>query len=144
MSLQIKDTLSPALRRRAAALHNRKPILQAMGAEFVSLTKRAFTTPSLRAQPWPDKRDGTPATLRQSGALWQSIRVAETTNDAVTVGSDRKYAAIHQFGGKIQRGDKTTTMPARPFFPVLNGRLTPEAQKQIGNVAQLKLNHLLR
>ena len=136
MSIQIRDTLSPALRRRASAIRDRKPILEAMGLVFVSLTKRAFTTPSLRPLPWPDKRDGSPATLRRSGALWQSIRITSLTNDSVTVGSDRRYAAVHQFGGK--------RMPPRPFFPILNSELTPEAKKQIGNVARLKIAALLR
>lgn len=35
----------------------------------------------------------------------------------VLVGSDQKYAAIHQFGGKAGRGRKVT-IPARPFLGV--------------------------
>jgi phage gpG-like protein len=136
MSLQIRDGISPAIARLASRVRNRKPILEAMGLEFVSLSKRAFTTPSLRPLPWRDKVDGTPATLRKSGALWQSIRVAEVTNDSVTAASDRPYAAIHQLGGE--------KMPARPFFPVLDGKLTPTAKERIGAVAKAKALLLLK
>jgi phage gpG-like protein len=143
MSLQIRDGISPAIVRLTSRARNRKPILEAMGLEFVSLTKRAFTDPGLRPLPWRDKVDGTPATLRKSGAMWQSIRVAQVTNDSVTAASDRPYAAIHQFGGKTGKGGKVT-MPPRPFFPVLNGKLTPLAAQRIGAVAKAKALSLMK
>lgn len=144
MSLQIRNGISPAIARLASRVHDRRPILEAMGLEFVSLSKRAFTTPSLRPLPWRDKVDGTPATLRQSGALWQSIRVAEVTNSSVTAASDRPYAAIHQLGGEIKRGDTVIKMPARPFFPILDGKLTPAAKQRIEAVAKAKALRLLK
>jgi phage gpG-like protein len=144
MSLTIRDTLSPALKRQAAKIKDRKPVLEAMGLEFVSLAKRAFSDASLRPSPWAPKRDGTPATLRKSGALWQSIRVAGTTNSEVTVASDRAYAAIHQFGGEIKRGEHAIGMPARPYLPILGGKLIPAAAAKIAAVAKAKILSLLR
>ena len=57
------------------------------------------------------------------------------------------YAAIHQFGGVIRAKKsflrfqipylsdfwflKSVTIPARPFFPIENGRLTPAAEQLI-------------
>jgi phage gpG-like protein len=139
MSLQIRDGISPELQRLARRVTNRRPILEAMGLEFVSITKRAFSDSSLRPSPWAPKKDGAPATLRKSGALWQSIRVAQVTNDFVTAASDRIYAAIHQFGGTGK-----VKMPARPFFPILDGKLTAEAAKKINAVGKAKALALLR
>jgi phage gpG-like protein len=136
MSLSIRDTLTPALNRRAAKIKDRRPVLEAMGLEFVSLAKRAFVDQTLRPAPWAKKKDGSPATLRKSGALFQSIRVAEVTNSTVTAASDRAYAAIHQFGGEH--------MPARPYFPILNGKLTDVARHRIDAVAAAKIKNLLK
>jgi phage virion morphogenesis protein len=49
-----------------------------------------------------------------AGGLMGSIH-SEIGDDYVMVGTDKKYAAIHQFGGKTGRGSKVT-IPARPFL----------------------------
>jgi len=49
-----------------------------------------------------------------AGGLMGSIH-PEIGDDYVMVGTDKKYAAIHQFGGKAGRGGKVT-IPARPFL----------------------------
>jgi hypothetical protein len=36
------------------------------------------------------------------------------------------------------------TIPPRPFFPILNGQLTPEARRRIDNVAKLKIESLTK
>lgn len=136
MSLQITDRLSPGLVRLAARCRDVRPALEAMGLEAVSLTKRAFTDSTLRPKAWAPKRDGTPATLRKSGALWQSIRVTSVTGYSVTWASDRRYAAIHQLGGK--------RMPARPYFPILDGKLTEAARVKIEAVGRAKILILLK
>lgn len=50
------------------------------------------------------------------GGLLGSIH-AEPASDHVLVGTDKKYAAIHQLGGQAGRGRKVT-IPARPFLMV--------------------------
>lgn len=62
-------------------------------------------------------------TLQDTGSLRDSIDYA-TTPDSVMVGSNpdkmgtnKVYAAIHQFGGKAGRGRKVT-IPARPFVGI--------------------------
>jgi phage virion morphogenesis protein len=50
------------------------------------------------------------------GGLMGSISY-KAENDAVMVGTNKKYAAIHQFGGQAGRGRKVS-IPARPFLMV--------------------------
>ena len=120
----------PELARLAARMANRRPFLEAMGQQLVSLTKGAFNDATLRAAPWPPVNKTGPknAPLKKSDALWQGIKVSGLTNNSVTVSSDRVYAAIHQLGGKIgphamhSRSGKEymhpgSNIPARPFFP---------------------------
>jgi phage gpG-like protein len=145
VSIQFRDSITPGLVRCARQVGDRKPILEAMGVQLVSLTKRAFSDSSLRPSAWPARTSGgTNSLLRKSGALWQSIRITELTNNSVTVGTDRVYAAIHQLGGKITAKPgkrlvfslngkkifaKEIKMPARPFFPFTsNGTMISTAQ----------------
>lgn len=57
---------------------------------------------------WPGKL------LQVSGQLASSISEKHDSRSA-TVGTNKIYAAIHQFGGKAGRGHKVT-IPARPFL----------------------------
>ena len=50
----------------------------------------------------------------ESGDLSSGI-IAESNNDQAIVGSNKVYAAIHQFGGMAGRGRKVK-IPARPFL----------------------------
>jgi phage virion morphogenesis protein len=50
----------------------------------------------------------------QAGGLLGSIH-AEPAADHVLIGTDKVYAAIHQFGGQAGRGRKVT-IPARPYL----------------------------
>jgi phage virion morphogenesis protein len=150
MSIQIRNNISPELALRAALVRNKRPILEAMGAEFVSITKRNFVDASMRPAPWAPlkpatiaRKKGRGGILRDHGPLLQSIRVTEVTNDSVTSGSDRPYAAIQQLGGKAGRGLKAT-IPPRPYFPILNGKLTPLAQERIEAVGRAKIRSLLK
>ncbi|HTJ78531.1 MAG TPA: phage virion morphogenesis protein [Rariglobus sp.] len=158
MSVQLRDTLSPALAWLARGVRHPKAILEAMGTQLESLTKRAFNEPSLRPAPWKNKWDGSPATLRKNQLLVRSIRITALTDTSVTVGTDRIYAAIHQFGGvikakgkalRLQLGNRTlfvkqVTIPARPFFPWLNGRMTPLALERIQKTGERKIASLVQ
>lgn len=163
MSVQIRittDSISPSLARAIRATSNAQPILEAMGLQLAAITKRAFTDPALRAAPWAARKSGGDhQLLRKSGALWQSIRISELTSKSVTVGSDRIYAAMHQFGGTIRPkngkalvftigGKKVfagkVTIPARPFFPFKGGEMTPLAKQKIEQIARAKIAAMLR
>lgn len=165
-----RNTLTPSLRQAARGIRDRRPILEAMGLQLVSITVRAFRDASLRASTWPPKRDGSPATLYKRGALRQSIRITSVDNRAVNVGSDRPYAAIHQLGGTTRAhvieasrakflafksggamifrkrvNHPGSKIPPRPFFPFLpNGQPTQLARDRIGAIARAKIARLLR
>lgn len=54
--------------------------------------------------------------LQDTGLLATSI-VSHTTDKSVSVGSNVRYAHIHQFGGLAGRNHKVK-IPARPFLPI--------------------------
>ena len=167
MSLQIHNTLSPALAELARKISDRRPILEAIGAELVSITVRAFRDDALRPAPWALRKDGSVATLYKSGALKHSIRVISVTNGSVTVGSDRPYAAIQQLGGQTKPHDilakykaalawpgaahpvtrvhhPGSKIPARPFFPFrADGQLMPDTAAKIEAIIRAKIEAML-
>ena len=128
---QVRDSLTPSVRRRLNRLRDPKPALAAMGAVVVSLAIRAFTDASLRPMAWAplaprtlqgrlrDNRGSAP--LQRTGLLARSPRVTTLTSHSVIVGSDRAYAGYQQLG--------TRRIPARPYFPFdRSGRPTPRAR----------------
>jgi phage gpG-like protein len=155
----IRDEVSPGLAKLDAALHRLGPVLKQVGLEIVDLTQRAFVDPSLRVAPWSPKRDGSPATLIQSGFLRQSIRITSIGETTVAVGTDRIYAAIQQLGGTIKAKDggrlrftsggvtyfvRQVTIPPRPFLPITaGGELSSVAQRKVGAVLQKALTAYL-
>lgn len=53
--------------------------------------------------------------LNLEGELRRSID-SRLRKDELVIGTAKEYAAIHNFGGEIKRGNKITLMPKRPFF----------------------------
>lgn len=155
LTFTIHDAMSRGLRQLATDVQKRD-VLEAAGMALMSLTRRAFQEPQLRPSPWKERLPGQGghALLKKSGTLWRSIRVSHLSASSVSVSSDRVYAAIHQMGGVIRPKTKPAlkfkvgpqwvntqkvTIPARPFFPVINGRFTEAAEQRIGRVIELKL-----
>lgn len=150
MSLSVRDTLSPGLKKAAAALADKKPVLEAVGLQLVSLTQRSFNDSGLRAAPWAPLKPATiaaklkagksSAILKRNVVLSRSWRVVSVTNAGVTVGTDRFYAPFHQFG--TRRG-----LPARPMLPFIGGpdnaQLAPFAREKLTKIAQAKISALL-
>lgn len=164
------DHISPRLRRAVKELENRKPITEAMGLYLTSWTVRAFDDASLRPAPWPSRQGMLPRArplLKLSGSLWRSIK-SRSTNDRVTISSDRKYAAIHQLGGTtsphiIKARNKKylfwpgaghpvksvkhpgSRIPARPFMPFLgSGGMMPAAREGVEDVIRVKVLEMLQ
>jgi len=158
--IEISDTISPALVRMIRATRNPMPVLEAMGLALVSLTKRAFTEPALRPQPWPARKGQmrNPLLVR-STLLRRSIRVVRVSGTEVEVGTDRPYALAHQFGSDpyvIKPRNKKALfwpgaghpvkivhhpgLPARPFFPFTPaGEMTATAKTKIRAAAEAKV-----
>jgi phage gpG-like protein len=160
----VQDTISPMLWLVLRAASDKTPYLRVMGMAIVSVSKRSFTDPALRATPWANKKDGTAATLQKSTTMRRSVRITDMSADDVTVGSDRPYAAIHQLGGTtrahIIRARKAkalkvggrffrkvnhpgSKMPPRPFIPVTTAGLTATASMESGEAITAKLKSLL-
>ena len=143
-----QDNVSPALARLAATARNPEPVLRAMGTTFKSLTEGTFNSAgaAFRPKPWPPKKDGTPSNLQLTTTLAKSFQL-EVTSTYARVSTGVTYSRIHQLGsaqwndgikfireigGKRARTEVRKGIPPRPFFPVINGRLTPEAERLIG------------
>ncbi|MBU4460302.1 MAG: phage virion morphogenesis protein [Verrucomicrobia bacterium] len=161
----MRDLLTPRLRAMARKISDKRPLLEAMGLALVSVTQRAFNDESLRPSAWAPKKseDGRPL-LKRSGLLWRSARIVALDGHAVTVGTDRPYAAAHQFGtGPYTirpRGKRALYwpgaghpvgivhhpgLPPRPFFPFdASGRMTPAGQQRIRSAAMAKIAALLK
>ena len=164
----VRNTLSPDLRQLYKNHADKAGLYAAIGQGLVSLSKRAFNDAALRPAPWKSKKDGSPARLRDTGTLAKSIRVTAVNARGVTVGSDRKYAAIHQLGGKTpahvirpRPGKKAlkipgigfrtkvnhpgSKIPARPYLPFTKaGKPSPEALKMIERVTRARLMNGVR
>ncbi|MCX6062221.1 MAG: phage virion morphogenesis protein [Campylobacterales bacterium] len=70
--------------------------------------------------------------------------IFKVSNDSVTVGTNLKYAAIHQFGGMAGRGRKVK-IPARPFMPIdKSGNLEPSLRTAILSYVDSKLEEAVR
>src|SRR5690242_13964038 len=94
-----KDTLTPDLRKKIKTLQDPTPNWRAVGTQLVGYTRRSFRNPSLRIATWAPKKSGEPSNLIWKGMLMSSIGIKGLDKKGVEIGSDRKYAAIHQLGG---------------------------------------------
>lgn len=145
MQIRVKtDTITPELKRLIGQFRKPQKAMDAIAEELVLMTKRAFTDESLRPTPWPGS-----ATLVRSGTLSRSPRKIESSDTHALIGTDRPYAAAHQFGSKphiIEAKNKKALfwkgakhpvksvkhpgLPPRPFFPFDRlGKATDKAVK---------------
>lgn len=121
-----RNDISPALSRMAHTARNPEKVLRSMGTVFMAITVGNFKQDqSFRPTPWPaKKKDGQPSFLMLHNILSRSFHL-EVTDRYAKVGTPVIYGARHQFG--YPEGNT----PARPYFPVLNGRLIPRAEELI-------------
>lgn len=99
------DAIRERLREIASRVSNLSPILKAIGDRMVEQTKRRFEAggPAPDESPWQPSKSQNPKrirTLTVSGHLRDSIRCQLIGSNTVAIGTNRVYAAIHQFGGK--------------------------------------------
>lgn len=141
--VEIEDrAVLDALEDLRARVSDLTPVMADVAQALASETERRFEQegpgwPSLanstilarmKSSHWPGKM------LQRSGQLAASIQTAHG-RDYAQIGSNKVYAAIHQFGGPAGRGRKVT-IPARPYLPIVDGRLTDEAERTILDVVQ--------
>ena len=150
-----RDDISPAITRMIQTARHPRPVLRAMGTTFKSITEGTFNSAGadMRPIPWKPKRDGSPSNLQLSTTMSKSFQLAVTDTTA-TVSNPMPYAGIHQFGRTIKAkigpylkfnwgggwaSVASVTIPARPFFPVLDGKLTPRAEDLIRRAGERML-----
>ena len=134
-------------------LHNARhprPMMRAIAAELLSITEDNFAHESWGGRKWPATARGGKI-LQKSGQLAASIHTASGSNFA-RIGTNKPYAAIHQFGGTIEAKSKPylmipvpgggfrrkakVTIPARPYLPMSKGgTLQAGAESRLLDVA---------
>ena len=123
------EKLQGKLERLSKALENKTPLLRRIANTMQNTIEESFDK---QASPFGEKwKPNAPKTLQkkrgnkiliQSGLLSQSF-TQKVTGTSAQVGTNKEYAAIHQFGGKAGRNRKVI-IPARPFMPIkANGEI---------------------
>ena len=101
-------------------------------SDFVTVSGQCIIT-FIFQHPYPGQ------ILLLRGNLAKSIS-RKVTNGSVVIGTNVKYARIHQLGGQAGRGHKAQ-MPARPYLPFVGNRLQHGVQK---NLLQIAMNYLAK
>lgn len=119
--------LTPAMRDIAQALESEtERRLEVEGPGWPSLSEVTIARRQ-KSGHWPGKM------LQLSGDLARSIESEAGPNHAL-IGVQKRYAAIHQFGGQAGRGRKIT-IPARPYLPIEpDGALTESARETVTEI----------
>ena len=136
ITLSIEE-LQGKLERLSKALENKTPLLRRVANTLQNVTEESFDK---QASPFGEKwKPNAPKTLQkkrgnkiliQSGLLSQSF-TQKVTGSSAQVGTNKSYAAIHQFGGKAGRNRKVI-IPARPFMPIkANGEIPKDLGERL-------------
>ena len=116
------DRLNLRLAQLTAGLTDFRPLLEALGAEVESQTRRRISEEKAAPdgtpwQPWSDAygetRHGGHSLLEGEGELLDSLQFL-VGSDRVEIGSNLVYAAIHQHGGD----EVGIPIPARPYLGI--------------------------
>ena len=133
----------------AQAMGRPEPLLRDIGEYLMIAHDQRFASQtSPDGTPWQAlspryqrrKRKNGDKILVLDGYLKNTLRY-QVNGDELLFGSNRPYAAIHQFGGMAGRGRKVE-IPARPYLPLTtDGDLQPEAREEVLDTI---LRHLKR
>lgn len=143
ISVTLQDkAVREAFRTLAFRMGDTRPVMAAIGTKLVASTHKRFVTGTdPDGNSWQALNPAYAATKRNSrilvesgakGGLLGSIH-AQAGQDEVSVGTDKVYAAIHQYGGEIRPVSAThlffriggslvqkssVTLPPRPFLGI--------------------------
>ena len=142
-----------ALARLQQATSNMSPAMANIAQALASESERQFQTETGPGGSWPDLKDTTKM-LRERMGKWPGEKLqlsagglaasVQTGHDSQSawIGSNKPYAAMHQFGGKTspQSMIPNKAIPARPFLPFDSaGTLSSNAQDTIMEIIQAHL-----
>lgn len=104
IEIKVEDAAAvAAMNRLTGAIQNRAPLMRSIAGIMADATEENFAQEGrpkwLGIQPNPRRAGG--KILQDSGRLAASI-VSSSDNDGAVVGTNVKYAAIHQFGGQTR------------------------------------------
>ncbi len=144
------EELQDKLERLSKILENKTPLLRRIANTMQNTIEESFDK---QTSPFGEKwKPNSPKTLQkkrgnkiliQSGLLSQSFTQKVTGNSA-QVGTNKSYAAIHQFGGKAGR-NKRVTIPARTFMPIKsNGEIPKDLGERLEGEVVDYLKKVLR
>jgi phage virion morphogenesis protein len=156
IDIEIKDQqVTDALNRLLQAGTDLSGPLANIAQLLESETERQFRAEAGPAGPWPDLAESTKAQRARQGK-WPGLMLQLTASglapsvqsgydsDSAWIGSNKPYAAIHQFGGQAGRG-KNVTIPARPYLPITaDGELPTDVADDILDILQRHLDSALK
>ena len=99
-----------ALAKLAQQVSNKAPVLDAIGADVLKRVQMSFrNSQSPEGVAWEKLKSRNGKPLLDSGRLSNSINY-DTTSDAVNIGTNVIYAAVHQFGHTFDRKSREHTL----------------------------------
>jgi len=116
-----------------------------MGLKLLQVTKQSFFQHGqFGGAPWQEYAESTkkrwhkhdPVTLIESGDMFGSVRFDGATSLGARVVAGDWKSSLHQSGGE--------GLPARPYFPISQGRLTPQAEREVVKAAQREIHNIVR
>lgn len=120
------EGLEARIRLLAAGMADIEPLLEGVGAEVESQTRRRIESGGPAPdgtdwEPWSQRyaktRSGGQSLLRDEGGFLDSVQHA-VRGDLVETGSNLVYAAIHQFGGTPDMAPGPAAVPAREWLGI--------------------------
>lgn len=131
ITISVDDkAITNALHELQSKVINLEPVMEDIGQILMNSTRDRFEQgidptgkPWVTLQPWyqKQKKKNKNLTLVLNHDLMNSINPQATSN-SVTIGTNRKYAAMHQFGGVVGKGSPFAgkEIKARPFLGISN------------------------
>lgn len=134
----LADQVQKRLQQMQDAAQDTRPAFQTIGRVITNRIRLGFkTSRSPGGAPWLPLKHRIGQPLRDTGRLLRSITFKATAKD-VTIGTNLKYAPLHQFGGTVRAKNapflvfktmkgtpaeatifaRKVKVPARPFLPL--------------------------
>lgn len=137
------DELRAQMQSLESRLKDTEPLMAHIANTLGIFTSQSFekeTSPF--GEKWQDlspstlkKHKGLKKKLVDKGKLVNSIHTSHTATSA-TIGTNIKYAAIHQFGGIAGKGHKSK-IPQRAFLPIdKEGNIPTSVQDELKSLVQ--------